>query len=95
MNDIVGWAAIGIMFAMIPILLVAGVRHSLTSRPVEQEYRDSMGGISGGFDAVWSPTAHEATQDRDRQQRASIPAPTPGTGPGRMDDDGGITIELD
>ncbi|WP_194422377.1 hypothetical protein [Microbacterium abyssi] len=96
MSDIVGWATIGIVFATIPILLVIGLRHSLSRRPVEEKYRDAMsGGLAGAFDAVWSPTAHDANQDRDRQQRASIPAPTPDRDPGRMGDDGRITIEID
>lgn len=94
MSDIAGWAVIGIVFSMIPILLIGGLRRALSGKPIEEKYRDSTsGGIAGGFDAVWSPTANEADQERDRQQRASVPAPTPDKGPDRMDE-GRITIEL-
>ncbi len=95
MNDVMGWATIGVVFGMIPVLGFVALRHAFSRRPVEEKYRDTMsGGLVGVFDAVWSPTAHEANQDRDRQQRASIPAPTPDKGPGRMDEEGKITIEI-
>jgi hypothetical protein len=96
MDQVEGWVAIGVVLSAIPVLLITGLRQMLSRKPVEEKYRGmSSGGLVGVFDAVWSPSAHEASMDRDRQQRASIPAPTPDKGPGRMDAQGRIVIEID
>ena len=96
MNDFLGWTTIAVVFGMIPMLLFTGLRHVFSRRSIEEKYRGmANGGLVGVFDAVWSPSAHEASQERDRQQRASIPAPTPDKGPGVMGADGRIVIEVD
>ncbi|MDQ0645392.1 hypothetical protein [Microbacterium murale] len=96
MNDIMGWLTIAVVFGTIPLLFFIGVRHVFSRKSVEEKYSGmASGGLVGVFDAVWSPTAHEASDERGRQQRASVPAPTPDKGPGRMDDEGRIVIEVD
>lgn len=96
MTDFLGWMTVAVVFGMIPVLLYTGMRHVFSRKPVEEKYQGMAGGgLVGVFDAVWSPSAHEASQERDRQQRASIPAPTPDKGPGVMGADGRIVIEVD
>ncbi|MFY9714264.1 MAG: hypothetical protein WAK00_12385, partial [Microbacterium sp.] len=71
-------------------------RHTFSKKPVEEKYRDSSGGgLVGVFDAVWSPSAHEAAQERDSQQRLAVPAPTPDKGPGVIAAGSRITIEVE
>lgn len=95
MSDFLGWATIVFVFAMVPMMLVLGLRHVLSRKPVERKYQGmSSGGLVGVFDAVWSPSAHEASMERDREQRRSVPAPTPDKGPGRIADGTRITIDL-
>ncbi|MFB7250841.1 hypothetical protein [Microbacterium sp. NPDC056234] len=96
MNDFLGWMTIAVVLGMIPVMLFTGLRHVFSRRPIEEKYRGMAGGgLVGVFDAVWSPSAHEAGQERDRQQRSSVPAPTPDKGPGVMDASGRIVIEVD
>ena len=96
MRDVLGWIAVGLVPGMMLMLLVTAMRHVFSRRPIEHRYRGMVnGGLVGIFDAIWSPSAHEASMERDRQQRASIPAPTPDKGPGRMDEAGRIVIEVD
>ncbi|WP_243225772.1 hypothetical protein [Microbacterium sp. CIAB417] len=96
MSDVLGWTTIAVVVGMIPVLLFTGLRHVFSRRPIEEKYSGfSAGGLVGVFDAVWSPSAHEASQERDRQQRASVPAPTPDKGPGVMGAEGRIVIEVD
>lgn len=81
-----GWTTIALVLGTGPLMLGFGLHHVLSKKPVEQKYGGAAtGGLAGIFDAVWSPSAHEAGMERDRQQRASVPAPTPDKGPGRMD----------
>lgn len=94
MNDVIMWIIIAIVIAAVPALLWMAYRHTFSHRPVEEKYRSGGGGLGGALDAVWSPSAHEAAEERGRQLRASIPAPTPDKGPGRMGDDGRIVIEV-
>ncbi|GAB3631457.1 hypothetical protein GCM10027421_08100 [Microbacterium shaanxiense] len=94
MSDVWGWLTIGAVLATIPVLIIVSARHVFSRRSVEEKYRGMAGGgLVGVFDAVWSPTAHEAADERGRQHRASAPAPTPDGG--RMDVDGRIVIEVD
>lgn len=93
MRDIVMWASIVGILGAGPALIAFGIWHTFSRKPVEEKYQGAGGGLGGAFDAVWSPSAHEAGQERDRQQRASVPAPTPDKGPGRMDD-GRVVIEV-
>lgn len=87
------WATVALILAMGPVLLIAGMRHTFSRKPVEEKYEHAAGGgLVGAFDSVWSPTAHEAGQERDRQTRRTAPAPSPGDPPGRIQ---GTKIVLD
>lgn len=91
-----GWATVVLVLSMIPMLLVLGLRHTFSKKPIEEKYRDyGGGGLVGVFDAVWSPSAHEAAMERDSQQRLAVPAPTPDKGPGVIAAGRRITIEID
>ncbi|MEV8170970.1 hypothetical protein [Microbacterium sp. NPDC077486] len=85
MEHLFGWTTIVLVLGAGPVLFFVGIRHSLSRRPVEEKYEQvGSGGLVGVFDAVWSPTAHEAGQERDRQTRRTAPAPSPGDPPGRI-----------
>lgn len=90
------WMVIALILAMGPLMLILGLRHTFSRRDVEKKYRGTgPGGLGGAFDAVWSPSAHESGMERDRQQRASVPAPAPDKGPGTLEGDGRhIVIEI-
>ncbi|WEK59985.1 MAG: hypothetical protein P0Y60_11585 [Candidatus Microbacterium colombiense] len=94
MNDVLGWATmVGVLIAG-PGLLVFGMRQTFSRKPVEEKYEGlSSGGLGGAFDAVWSPSAHEAGIERDRQTQRTAPAPAPGDPPDAIGD-GRITLDL-
>ncbi|MFD5215004.1 hypothetical protein [Microbacterium sp. NPDC058345] len=94
---VMGWGTI-VLVIVVPIVLGgAGIAVLLTSRPLEQRYSSSGGGLAGGFanglEAAFSPSAHEAGVERDRQTRRTAPAPTPGDPPWEIDGDR-IRIEV-
>lgn len=94
MEHLLGWTTIVLVLGTGPVLFFVGIRHSLSRRPVEEKYEQAgSGGLVGVFDAVWSPTAHEAGQERDRQTRRTAPAPTPGDPPSRIER-GRIVIDV-
>lgn len=94
MDEIVGWVVLALVLGMGPALLVFGMMHTFSRRPVEEKYENATaGGLGGAFDAIWSPSAHEAGQERDRQTQRTAPAPSPGDPPSRIDD-GRIVIDL-
>jgi len=97
MNDVLGWFVIAFVLLAGPAIIITVLVRTMSRTPIEQKYRGfgAASGVLGGFDAVWSPQAHEASSERDRQRRASVPAPTPDRGPGRFDEDAHrITIEI-
>jgi len=77
MGDVVGWIYVAIVLVASPAAVAIAVALSFSKKPVEEKYRGTGGGLSGAFDAVWSPSAHEASMERDRETRRAIPAPTP------------------
>ncbi|WP_435745248.1 hypothetical protein [Microbacterium sp. PMB16] len=88
MNEIASWVLLAVVFAMVPGLLIFGFTHTFSRKPVEEKYENATaGGLGGAFDAVWSPTAHEADQERDRQTQRTAPAPAPGDPLRRIDGD--------
>ncbi len=88
------WSTLVLVLAMGPGLLVFGMMHTFSRKPVEKKYEHvANGGLVGVFDSVWSPTAHEASQERDRQTRRTAPAPSPGDPPNRIDA-GRIIIDI-
>ncbi len=94
MNDVFGWASLVGILAVGPMMLIIGLWHALSRKPVEEKYRGSgRGGFGGVFDAVWSPSAHEAGMERDRQTQRTAPAPAPGDPPWAISEDR-ITIDV-
>ena len=88
MKDILGWGMLILFVGMGPVLLIAMMMHVFSRKPIEKKYeRAANGGLVGVFDAVWSPTAHEAAIERDRQTKRTAPAPSPGDPPSKIDGD--------
>ena len=94
MKDVLGWATIAIVLGIGPAMLVSGMMHSFSRKPIEKKYEKvANGGLLGVFDSVWSPSAHEAGIERDRQTKRTAPAPAPGDPPWTIDD-GRITVDI-
>ncbi|WP_231589728.1 hypothetical protein [Microbacterium sp. Ag1] len=94
MKDAMAWTTVVFILAVGPALLIFGMMHTFSRKPVEKKYeRVANGGLVGVFDSVWSPTAHEAAQERDRQTQRTAPAPSPGEPPSSIDD-GLIVIDF-
>lgn len=94
MSEVMGWMTLAIVLLIGPALLISGMRRTFSRKPVEEKYeRSAAGGLGGAFDAVWSPSAHEAGQERDRQTQRTAPAPSPGDPPSRIDS-GRIVIDI-
>lgn len=75
------------------VTIVVAVVHRFATLPLEKKYESSGGGLGGAFDAVWSPSAHEAGTERDRQTQRTAPAPSPGDPPDTIDK-GRITLDI-
>lgn len=81
---VVGAGVVGILFA--PRLKRDNLRRQLEGGG------GSFGGIGGGFDAVWRPSAEDAHAQWEAQVELPAPAPAPGD-KGRVED-GRIVIRL-
>lgn len=79
-----------LLLAAAVILLIA---FGFSRVPIEKKYESGGGGLGGAFEAVWSPTAHEAGIERDRQTQRTAPAPSPGDPPDTIDD-GRIRLDV-
>lgn len=87
MDDTIGWIWVA-AWLVTPLLMVGVAVHFIfTKKPVEEKYSSAGGGLVGVFDAVWSPSAHEAGIERDRQTKRTAPAPSPGDPPWTIDGD--------
>lgn len=75
------------------IVIVVAIVHAFSTLPLEKKYETSGGGLGGAFDAVWSPSAHEAGNERDRQTQRTAPAPVAGDPPDAIEQ-GRITLDL-
>jgi len=85
---------LGVILAVIAgVAIVVAVVHTFSTLPLEKKYESSGGGLGGAFDAVWSPSAHEAGMERDRQTQRTAPAPSPADPPDTIDK-GRITLDL-
>ncbi|GAB3599084.1 hypothetical protein [Microbacterium tumbae] len=93
MRDLMGWAYVVLVLAAGPMLLVFGMIHTFSRKPVEKKYEGTGGGFGGAFDAIWMPSAHEAGMERDRQTKRTAPAPAPGDPPWKIDS-GRITLDM-
>lgn len=88
MNDIMGWATLAMVLVAGPALIVYGMMHTFSRKPIEEKYEGmANGGLVGVFDSVWSPSAHEAAVERDHQTARTAPAPSPGDPPSPIVDD--------
>ncbi|MFT4219537.1 MAG: hypothetical protein QM611_03335 [Microbacterium sp.] len=85
MRDVLLVSALIAILATGPVLIGFGLWRTFTRKPVEEKYRGSGGGLVGVFDAVWSPSAHEAGMERDRQAASTAPAPSPGDPPWQIE----------
>ena len=90
-DAIPGWSIILLLIAL-PVLLGGVVLVVLyASKPLEQKYLVSGGGVPGGYasglEAVFAPTAHEAGVELDRMTKRTAPAPVAGDPPWAIDGD--------
>lgn len=94
MDEVLGWFVMAAVAFVVVSLVVFAIVRSASRKSVEERYRGLPGGgIGSAFDAVWSPSAHEAGIERDRQTKRTAPAPSPGDPPDAIDD-GHITLSL-
>lgn len=83
---------VGVLLLLVSAVIVV-IAFGFSRVPIEKKYETSGGGLGGAFDAVWSPSAHEAGIERDRQTQRTAPAPSPGDPPDTIDD-GRIRLDL-
>nr|WP_201469958.1 hypothetical protein [Microbacterium hydrocarbonoxydans] len=82
MEDVAGWGILAMVLLAGPALIAFGMQHTFSRKPVAEKYEHmANGGLVGVFDSVWSPSAHEAAVERDRQTKRTAPAPSPGDPP--------------
>jgi hypothetical protein len=79
-----------VLAGTIVIVLIA---FGFSRASIDSKYESAGGGLGGAFDAIWSPTAHEAGMERDRQTQRTAPAPAPGDPPDALSD-GRIRIDI-
>lgn len=91
--EILGVILTSTLVVVAGIAIVIAIVHAFSTRPLEKKYESSGGGLGGAFDAVWSPSAHEAGSERDRQTQRTAPAPVAGDPPDAIDR-GRITLDL-
>lgn len=90
--------ALGVI-VLVGALVLAGtvgivlIAFGFSRMPIDTKYESAGAGLGGAFDAVWSPTAHEAGMERDRQTQRTAPAPSPGDPPDALGD-GRIRIDV-
>ncbi|TFB18174.1 hypothetical protein E3V93_16940 [Microbacterium sp. 3H14] len=83
---------VGVLLLLLSAVIVA-IAFRFSRIPIEKKYESGGGGLGGAFDAVWSPSAHEAGIERDRQTQRTAPAPSPGD-PRDTIDDGRIRLDI-
>ena len=88
-DALLGWGTIALLVAVPVVLGVMGLITLYADKPLDKKYvvgGGVAGGFSSGLDAVFSPTAHEAGIERDRQTARTAPAPSPGDPPWTLDE---------
>ncbi|GAA2849500.1 hypothetical protein [Microbacterium arabinogalactanolyticum] len=90
-DAILAWSII-LLLITLPVLLGGVVLVVVyASKPLEQKYLVSGGGVPGGYasglEAVFAPTAHEAGVELDRMTKRTAPAPVAGDPPWAIDGD--------
>ena len=83
---------IGVLVILCAVVIVM-IAFGFSKAPLDKKYESGGGGLGASFDAVWSPTAHEAGNERDRQTQRTAPAPSPGYPPDTIDD-GRIRLDV-
>ncbi|MFF1541723.1 hypothetical protein ACFVWL_16740 [Microbacterium sp. NPDC058269] len=83
---------VGVLLLLVSTVIVV-IAFGFSKVPIDKKYETSRGGLGGAFDAVWSPTAHDAGIERDRQTQRTAPAPSPGDPPDTIDD-GRIRLDI-
>ncbi len=92
--DALAWVVLAVVVAvgLLGILLAPRWKRDNLRRQLDGG-GGSLGGIGGGFDSVWRPSAEEAHTQWEAQVELPAPAPTPGD-KGRVEDDR-IVIRVD
>lgn len=93
MEESVGAIVTVTVLLLLVSAVIVMIAFGFSKVPIEKKYETSGGGLGGAFDAVWSPTAHEAGIERDRQTQRTAPAPSPGDPPDTIDD-GRIRLDI-
>ncbi|MGH3689141.1 MAG: hypothetical protein ACRDT7_03200 [Microbacterium sp.] len=83
---------VGVLLLLVSAAIVM-IAFGFSKMPLEKKYESSAGGVGGAFDVIWSPTAHDAGMERDRQTQRTAPAPSPGDPPDTIDD-GRIRLDI-
>ncbi|PRB15552.1 hypothetical protein [Microbacterium sp. MYb62] len=83
---------VGVLLLLVSAAIVM-IAFGFSKVPIEKKYETGGAGLGGAFDAVWSPTAHDAGMERDRQTQRTAPSPSPGDPPDAIDD-GRIRLEI-
>ncbi|WP_082561539.1 hypothetical protein [Microbacterium sp. Root61] len=91
--DLIAWLVVGglvgatlVVIALAPRLKRSNLRRQLTGG-------GSLGGLAGGIDAVWRPTAEDANAGWERETVLPAPAPLAG-GKDDLDGDGPLVIRV-
>lgn len=93
MNEAVGVIVMVGALLILGAVVVVTIAFGFSKMPIEKKYESGGGGLGGAFDAVWSPTAHDAGIERDRQTQRTAPAPSPGDPPDAIDE-GRIRLDI-
>lgn len=93
MGEGVGMIVTVLLLLLLVSAVIVMIAFFFSRAPIEKKYESSGGGLGGAFDAVWSPSAHEAGIERDRQTQRTAPAPAPGDPPDTFDD-GRIRLDV-
>lgn len=93
MDDVLGWGTITIILG-VPIVFAAVAYSSRRRQRRGDRDAPSSAGLFG-FDELFHPSAHNARIIWEAEQEIPVPAPTPDKGPGVIEADARITIEVD
>jgi len=93
MDEVVGTLVLVGVLLLLGAAVIVLIAFGFSRMSLEKKYESSGGGLGGAFDAVWSPTAHAAGIERDRQTQRTAPAPSPGDPPDTIDD-GRIRLDV-
>ena len=83
MNEPLSVLLLTLAAVALSVLVMGALIALLPQKSVEKKYSGTggLGGFGAGLDAVFSPTAFEAGQERDKQSQRTTPAPAPSDPP--------------